>query len=106
MNFEMAGANVQQHTNEIRRLAARCQGHSVDRPAADRSARVHRRPAAPSPASRNGRPASRNGRPASRNGRPASRNGRPSALRTRVGVTLVEAGLHLLAADGSQPTRP
>ena len=28
---------------------------------------------------------------------------RPSALRSRVGLTLVEAGLHLLAADGARP---
>ena len=32
--------------------------------------------------------------------RPAPRH--PSGLRGRVGITLIEAGLHLLAADGPQ----
>lgn len=35
--------------------------------------------------------------------RPSGRH--PSGLRGRVGLTLVEAGLHLLAADGSQSGR-
>jgi hypothetical protein len=84
MNLEMAGATVQQHTNEIRRQAARCRGGSAShRAAASRTLRSYRNPPAQIP----------------------SRQSRPSALRSRVGITLVAAGLHLLAADASQPTR-
>jgi hypothetical protein len=44
-----------------------------------------------------------------RSGQPRSRPARPpyrgSGLRTRIGFSLVEAGLHLLATTATQPSR-
>jgi hypothetical protein len=82
MNFEMTGTQVRQHMSEISHQVARCRGRAPARPAVVPAAR---RPSRRAP-----------GRPAG-----TTRPGR-TGLRERLGVTLIEAGLHLLAADGPQ----
>jgi hypothetical protein len=80
MNFEMADANVQQHVNEIKHQASQCRSHATNR--SRRTRRSH-----PSPF-----------------GGPEGSSPRKT-LRGRVGITLIEAGLHLLATDGQAAQR-
>jgi hypothetical protein len=85
MNFEMADANVRQHMNEIKDQVARSRGRTADHVATaagrTRPTRTQTQTEAP------------------------SRRHRPSALRNRVGITLIEAGLHLVTADGVSQSR-
>jgi hypothetical protein len=95
MNFEMTGTQVRQHVNEISHQVARCRGRSAGQPAATHAASGPSGHAPAQPGST--RPSGH--APAQPAG--STRPGR-TGLRKRLGVTLIEAGLHLLAADGPQ----
>jgi hypothetical protein len=91
MNFEMADTNVQQRMTEIRSQVAQTRGQAS-----------HAANHAAGPAAH--RPGTTASHTRSSQANALRRQGRPSGLRNRVGITLIEAGLHLVTADAvAQP---